>query len=81
MSKRLETIGMSDTVVQFSISHRDNAPIDYLDLKVFTRCDTGFLCKTTFNCITAKDIDAMCTQLKSLKSNLKYDRRDADGEV
>ena len=57
------------TCIKFSIT--SHSGIDYLDLEIYARADTGFVSKTRINAITASEIDAICDQLRLLKTKLK----------
>lgn len=61
-----------DTMVSFEISHHPNVELDYLDIVIYPRTDTEFVCKATINGIRPEDIDELCSQLQSLKKNLRY---------
>ena len=61
---------IDNAVVSFDISQHPKAEIDCLDIIISSRIDTDFVCKTTINGITPKDIDALCYELQSLKYRL-----------
>lgn len=71
----METVrlgAINNVMVSFDISHYLGVEdMDCLDITISSRIDTDFVCKTTINGITSKDIDQMCYRLQSLKRQIE----------
>jgi hypothetical protein len=64
-----------NAAISFNISHLLGVDIDYFEIRTRSWRDEEFDIVQKFHGINSDDLDKLCEQLQSLKSQLKYNRK------